>query len=494
MKVFTLLSLFVFCNLCPAEWYGYPQDVPKGSTRVKEKPKNPSGTTDVLKQSSRRPKEQVRVINKTEYKTIKVKSDVGYLSVVAIRSASVKLIPIDQKRPPLQYIVKAEDDTLNLVNLIPGTYRIVVEHADYHPYSEDMKIEPADLGTLNAASKMISKFGGIQIGGISPGAKVFLNDKAISTSGLSLENSTISIPKVLVGKHRLKVVKEGFLDYEKEIEVLAGREVFETVRSVAAIATLVLNSQPGARAYVDGEYKGDIPADGKLAIHLFPGPHKIRVSKDGFRDWNKDLTLTLANNPTNHPVSLIPIPISAEGNWDPANRENKWYPKNSGWLFDRSGAVIRGEKPALFDTELESDFNYYQNVKLEFDVIFNNGKGVSWIVRAKDFNNYYLFELRGPKSGSPALNFYICQNGECFPKDSLRVIEKLDVKDDTFHIIFEARGNRFETSMNIRSAPSVNPRRIGIFQDNTFTHGGIGFRGKDQSETLLQALFVFPQQ
>src|SRR5215510_8146385 len=121
MKIITLLSLLVFFCICPAELNAYSQDVPKGSTRGKDRTndrtKVPSGNSDVLKKSTRSPKERAqppRVITRTEYKTINVKPDIGYLSVVAIRSASVKLIPIDQKRPPLQYIVKAEDDTLNL--------------------------------------------------------------------------------------------------------------------------------------------------------------------------------------------------------------------------------------------------------------------------------------------------------------------------------------------------------------------------------------------
>ncbi|MCI0663981.1 MAG: PEGA domain-containing protein [Acidobacteria bacterium] len=490
MKVFTLLSLFVFCSIYPAQWHGYAQEGPKGSTRGKDKSKTTSGTTDELKRSTRE-KERVRVINRTEYKTIKVKSDVGYLSVVAIRSASVKLIPIDQKRPPLQYIVKEQDDTLNLANLIPGNYRIVVEHADYHPYSEEMKIEPADLGTLYAAAKMISKYGEVRIGGVPPGAKVFLDKKAINTSNLSPENSTISLTKVLVGKYPLKVSKEGFLDYEKEIDVQPGSVTFEPVQLAVAVASLTLSSQPGARVYADGEYRGAILSDGKLTIHLFPGPRKIMVSKDGFQEWNK--ALTLGSSPTTLDVNLIPVPISAEGSWEPANKESKWFPKNSGWQFNKSGALIRGDKLTLFDTELNSDYNYYQNVRLEFDVVFNNGKGVSWVVRAKDPDNYYLFELTGPTAGTTVLNFYICQDGKLYLKDSQRVVEKMDVKDDTFHIIFSAQGNRFETKMNITSAPQEKPRWIGVFQDNTFSLGGIGFRGKDQSEALLQAFFVNPQ-
>jgi len=436
---------------------------------------------------------QVKVITKKQYVNVIVnpKPNIGYLSVVANPTTVVTLtsLPEAGKKPAvIKRAIKVGEDSLNLINLSPGKYKILLEHSEYQPLNDTLQIDKATPYTYVALNKMVSRYGILQFVGIPQGAKVFWNEKALNLSNPSRGE----LNKVPVGRYNLKVVKEGFLDFEQEVDILPGKDTFVPVQLAVAIVTLNLTSEPGASVYVDGEFKGAILLDGKLAIQLIPGSHKIRVSKDGFKEWSRDLKLSHDNNPAALEVNLTRIPRSEEGNWDPDNRENKWYPKNSGWLFNKSGAVIRGDKLALFDTELESDFNYYQDVKLEFDVVFNNGRGVSWVARAKDLNNYYLFELTGPAKGETALNFYICQDGKLYQKDRRRVVEKMDVKDDTFHIIFEARGNRFETTMNIRSAPSAQPHRIGIFQDNTFSLGGVGFRGKDQSETLLQSLFIFP--
>jgi PEGA domain len=444
---------------------------------------------------------QVKVITKRDYARVLVnpKPNIGYLSVVANPSTIVTLtsLPEDGKRATVRQTIKAGNNTIYLGNLSPGKYKILLEHEEYQPFTDTIQIEKASPLTYVALDKMESRYGTVHTAGIPQGAKVYWDDKAIIFPISSRENPDELIKKLLkkvpVGKHKLKVSKAGFLDIEKEIDVLPGQEAFEPVSLAVAIAPLNLRSQPGSVVYVDDEYKGITHLDGKLTIQLIPGPHKIRVSKEGFQEWVRDLTISDTNNPTSLDVSLLRIPDSAEGHWEPANRENKWYPRNFGWIFDKKGAVIRGDKLALFDTELNSDFNHYQNVKLEFDVVFNNGKGVAWVARAKDLNNYYLFELTGPKSGTLALNFYICVDGRLNLKNSQSVHEDMDAKDEIFHIIFTAQGNKFETRMEIYSAPLDKPRWLGVFTDNTFSIGGIGFRGKDQSEVLLQSLFINPQ-
>ncbi|MCI0659503.1 MAG: PEGA domain-containing protein, partial [Acidobacteria bacterium] len=300
------------------------------------------------------------------------------------------------------------------------------------------------------------------------------------------------IPKVLVGKHLLKISKAGHVDFIREIEVAPDKQTFISAPLDLARVTLYLTTEPGARVYVENEEKAIIPSDGNVAIQLAPGRQTVRVSKEGYQEWRKELTLSLANNTVTERVSLIPIPNSAEGDWQPSLGPRKWFPQPSGWKFDASGALIRGDKLAFFDTESSRDFNTYRDFKLEFDVVFTNGKGVAWVARARDINNYYLFEISGPRSGRPVFNFYVCQDGRLELKDSRPIVEKLDSPGDSFHITFEARGGRFDTRMTIASAPSSQPHRIGISQDDSFSYGGIGFRGKDQSEALLQTFFVIP--
>jgi hypothetical protein len=216
------------------------------------------------------------------------------------------------------------------------------------------------------------------------------------------------------------------------------------------------------------------------------------VSKDGYQDWKKELTLSLDQNSVTEIVNLVPIPSSLEGDWQPALEARKWYPQTTGWRFDKSGAIIKGAKTVFFDTEPNRDFNIYKNFKIEFDVVFANGKGVAWVVRAKDPDNYYLFEINGPQGNNPTFHFFICKDGKLEWKDSRPIVENISNKGDSFHIVFEARGNRFVTGMEISSAPSSKPHLVGIFHDDSFSYGGVGFCGREQSEALLQNFIVTP--
>ncbi len=457
----------------------------------KPAPRAPKRTDRTIPES-----ERVKVITKPEFIKVLVRPNKGYLSIVAKSAASVTLTPLldgPKKGSVIKEIIKGEDGSLNLINLLPGKYQLVIEHPDYHPYSDTVQVDSARPETFVAFNKMVSKYGEIRIDGAPANAKIFLDEAPITAPRLKLENQNAVIPKVPVGKHRLRISKEGYVDLAREIEVRPGEQTFVSAQLDPARVTLNLSSEPGARVYVENEEKATIPSDGDVAITLVPGRHAVRVSKEGYQEWKKELTLSLANNPMIERANLIPIPNSAEGDWEPSQGARKWFPQATGWRFDTSGALIRGDKLVLFDTESNPDFNTYRDFKLEFDVVFTNGRGVAWVARAKDPNNYYLFEISGLSSGKPTFHFYVCQDGKLEWKDSRTIVEKMDRPGDSFHIIFEARGNRFDTKMTIARAPSVEPKLVGIFQDNTFSYGGIGFRGKGQSEALLQTFFVIPQ-
>ncbi|MGH9753999.1 MAG: PEGA domain-containing protein [Blastocatellia bacterium] len=440
--------------------------------------------------------ERVKVITKTEFVKVAVRENKGYLSVVAVPTAVVTLTPLtaNQKRPPaaIKETVKDEDGSLNLINLLPGKYKIVIEHPDYNPYSATIQVDPARPDTFVADKKMVSKYGAISIGGAPANAKIFLDEAPVAPSRMTVENQNAVIPKVPVGKHILRITKTGYAEFKREIEVTPGKQIFVPAQLDLARVTLNLRSEPGAKVYVGNEEKATIPSDGDVAISLAPGRHTMQVSKEGYQEWRKELTFSLENNPVIERANLIPIPNSTEGDWQPSLGARKWRPQPAAWRFDATGAHIKGDQLVLFHTDANRDFNTYRDFKLEFDVVFTNGKGVAWVARAKDRNNYYLFEISGPQSGKPVFNFYVCQDGKLELKDSRLIVEKMDRPGDSFHIIFETSGGRFDTRMTSNIAPSANPHLIGISQDNSFSYGGVGFRGKDQSEALLQTFFIIP--
>jgi hypothetical protein len=441
--------------------------------------------------------ERVRVITKTEFVKVAVRANKGYLSVVAVPAATVTLTQtgVDPKKaPPIKETVRAQDGSLNLINLLPGKYTLLIEHEDFHPYTSELQIDPARPDTLVALNKMVSKYGAIRIGGAPAGAKIYLDDALVSPSSLTVESQSSLLPKVEVGTHRLKVSKDGYADFDKEIEVAPGKPTFISAALDVARVNLNLTAPSGARVYVDNEERASVPSDGNVRLPLAQGKHVIRLAKDGYQEWTKEYFLTLVAGPVNERVDLAPIPNSAEGDWQPSIGGRKWSGQGSGWRFNASGALIKGDQPVLFHTESNREFNTYRDFKLEFDVVFSNGKGVSWVARAKDPRNYYLFEIAGIAEGKPTFHFYICKDGKLEWKDSQPILEAVGKKGDSFHILFEARGGRFDTRMTIASAPTPTPHRVGIFQDNSLTIGGVGFRGKDLNEALLQTFFVLPIQ
>src|SRR5262245_2617889 len=280
--------------------------------------------------------ERVRVITKTEFVKVAVRANKGYLSVVAVPKAVVTLTPVTTnqktaqaikeiaikeiaiKEIAIKEIVRDVDGSLNLINLLPGQYKIVIEHPDYDPYSDTIQVDPARPDTLVAYNKMVARYGAIRIGGAPANAKIFLDEAPVAASSLTVENQNAVIPKVTVGKHSVGVTKVGYTDLTRGIEVTPGKQAFVSAQLDLARVTLNLTSEPGARVYVGDEEKAIIPSNGNLTISLAPGNHELRVSKDAYQELRKDLTLSLANNPVTERVNLIPIPSSTEGDWQPS--------------------------------------------------------------------------------------------------------------------------------------------------------------------------------
>src|SRR5574341_1479341 len=123
----------------------------------KPAPRAPKRTDRTIPES-----ERVKVISKPEFIKVLVRPNKGYLSIVAKSAASVTLTPLSdgqKKGSVIKETIKGEDGSLNLINLLPGKYKLVIEHPDYHPYSDTVQVDPARPETFVAFNKMVSKYG-----------------------------------------------------------------------------------------------------------------------------------------------------------------------------------------------------------------------------------------------------------------------------------------------------------------------------------------------
>lgn len=425
-----------------------------------------------------------------------IKPNEGALVLFAIPGAKVTLIHIrsnEKEGEPRNYNLPKDSNTLNLYPLAPGKYKIIVEHPDYNLYTETKPINKGKPTPITPT--LISKYGSINVVGAPTGAKILLDGSEPDPANTKSTGEAITIDRVPVGTHQLKVSKEGYVDREDRPEVRPGKDTPVSANLERATVTVIFESAPGAEVYIDSQKRGTVLPEGQVTIPLLPGLHTARVTKDGYDDWKEEITLSLENRSVKKKVILLPTPESGEGDWTPEYGPKRWSQESKKWTFDNTAAHISGDAVVLYATDENRDYNFYKSFTLTFRLLFD-GKGAAWVIRAKDRNNYYLFELNGSQSTNPnTLIFYNYRDGVPKEIDRKMIPGKL-VKDDQFRITVEARGDKFivwlYTNSNPTSDSKGNP--IGNFQDKSFSAGGVGFRSKDGIEMLLKFFNIRPEK
>jgi hypothetical protein len=494
---FVLVSLFVASPVFQADSRPKPQKV--ADSKPTRQASRKSGKSVRVPASG----ESVRVVQKLERMTISPNK--GYLSVVALPGAQVTLTPLSAARKgsestqegiPIKKQIEDEEGVLHLEVRAPSKYKVVVEHADYLPFEEIITIEPARQNAFNALAKLIPNYGSIVIIGVPPDATVLLDGKEPSKE--VDPQGRITIRRVLVGEHLLKVSKGGLGEREKKLEIKPGTPEVVSADLARPTITLTVRSRPNARVLLNGMLAGIVPSGGVLTIlNLDPGDYKLVVSLDGFEDWSRLLKLALGSPKSEVKAELAPITEANEVLLNAITAKVSWLPEPAPhWAFERSGVfLVKGELVALLkDPGKKDQFNLYRDFTWVLDVSFLNGKGAAWIVRARDYQNYYLFELTTSKSesGRRALNFYICRDGKLTLKDSRPVVENIELPGDSFNLVINARGTKFTCTLSSARVPASSPWPIGIFTDNTFSIGGVGFQAINGIEMVVRYFQVIP--
>ncbi len=199
-------------------------------------------------------------------------------------------------------------------------------------------------------------------------------------------------------------------------------------------------------------------------------------------------------------VDLVPIAESSEAALDDNNPKLNWTPPPTNWGFEKRGiVVVRGENIVFFKGVNERrEFNQYGDFTMHLGLSLAGGKGAVWIVRAKDDKNYYLFELVNSRGsgGEKMFNFYICKDGVLSPPTSRKVVDDIDNPKAFLTIKLEVRGNRFKHDILVNTDKTPEMRPLGDITDdrNTFSIGGVGFRGGNGMEPEIHKLYLIPEK
>lgn len=210
-----------------------------------------------------------------------------------------------------------------------------------------------------------------------------------------------------------------------------------------------------------------------------------------------------------------------------------WMPAQVGWnlksiavpasdnnpVLQKTGHLIKGEQIGLLGKSAKNPYSLYQDFKLDLNVSLVSGKGIAWVVRAKDVNNFCLFELYPPtepgeatggQSNAGTFVYSIYKDGkrkQAEPTSLPLVVGKdlssinirtvvtthsTGVLDRYFGMLFRGKSH-FKVEANTLMTPEY--KVLCDFDDDNGDaepYGGVGFYPQKGMEFLLTDLGVEP--
>jgi len=490
--------IMIYCFVCPLICLsgGAGSEAFAQKTRTKEKtPDSGRGKTGTrVKQEAPEPKEAQPLI-----KQVIVPPNEGYLALATTSEANIELKGLT-RRAGKRFVYRAnKQGLLSLEGLTPGSYQLDITREDFTPISETITINRGKQTPL--VRFLVSQYGTIILSmgrQVAPDVAVRLNNQLIETARIKVEEGKLYVKRVPIGPREISLSKPGYEPWSEQRVILPGEcDNLVTVTMVREAITLTVKSEPTAEVYVDKVRQGRILPDRTLVISdLLSGPHTLRIECEGFEPVELPLTLDLKRREVTQDVPLTLLVEDGEFSEDFSSTVKQWsvyWP--SGWKPQTApplGILVKGDELSLaYNTSKPNRrFNFYSDFILTMSLKPINGKGVSWVVRAKDGHNYYLFELTTPlsSSGAKGINFYVFREGEIVRKESHPLLANIENLEIPIRLQMEAKGDRLSFRILGQGDRGNGPTIV----DDTFRRGGIGLRAVNGIEMFVSEVLIQP--
>ena len=118
------------------------------------------------------------------------------------------------------------------------------------------------------------------------GATVFVDGREVGAAPQQVDLGA--------GSHRVRVEKEGFLVFEREVHVIPGRtREIEARLDVVPPRLSVTADVPGAQVFLDRKFVGEAPL---VIPEVVPGPHRLNVSAEGYEGYAEEIRIGPGKN------------------------------------------------------------------------------------------------------------------------------------------------------------------------------------------------------
>ncbi len=159
-------------------------------------------------------------------------------------------------------------------DLPPGPHAVEVRAAQRTTFRQKVEIEVGKVAVVEAVLAAPIKGAGIlRVVSPLPEAVVYIDGARAGVSPVEKE--------IAPGKHFIMVTKEGFANFQKEVQVEAGATVDLTANLLAGGSIRVI-SKENAKVFLDGKLLGPSPAD---AENIEAGEHLVSVQLPGYEEF-----------------------------------------------------------------------------------------------------------------------------------------------------------------------------------------------------------------
>jgi hypothetical protein len=240
------------------------------------------------------------------------------------------------------------------------------------------KVSPAELGEAKQAIAIVQAFvTTIDVTANEPDATMWIDDYAVGKTPFS------GPVRIDVGKHTLKLSKDGFVDSIQQVSVASGQrtpvQFTLEAKNKSALVSVTVGGAPSATVFVDGKDMGPAPFKGELSAER----HTIEARSPGFVtvgqtvdvQYKQPMSLVLSLSQERHEGKLkVVAPEGAEIAIDQKKVGSGTW---EGVVSTTGGHQLVVTRPG-FQT-YSTDVLVADDQTREVDVSLNKEVGTSWV-------------------------------------------------------------------------------------------------------------------
>jgi hypothetical protein len=167
---------------------------------------------------------------------------------------------------------------------LSGEHLIIIERKGYKSVERTVRPDPNKLLVLVFGLGEQDYLGYLDVTSNIPGAEIYIDDKAVGAKAKTPWSGEIK-----PGKHKIWVTKDGYTEYETEIDVVAG-ETHKVTANIEGAEVGYLNVRgkgvERVKVYVDGKV---LCKRGPCLKPLDAGKHRVSIRRSGYRNYNQTI-------------------------------------------------------------------------------------------------------------------------------------------------------------------------------------------------------------